>query len=99
MRRVRRAQYWELHITFKYSPRTDLREAVELKGWKYSAIVGDPILGEGAKSYATKHLNKRRYTQQQAVDYIEEWAAFFYAKSFHVVRVKVEDVVYDCVGY
>lgn len=39
--------YYECHITIESANKDKTKQAVEVLGWKFSAIDGDPVLGTG----------------------------------------------------
>ena len=86
--------YYEMHITMLGS-KDILAPMVKKMGWKFSAIDGDPVLGDGIKCYATAWLSPRRISQDEAVltltgtaDILKHWGA-------NVIREKIELVIYD----
>ncbi len=87
---------YECHITIE-SPKTyktTLGILVEALGWKFSAIDGDPTLGDGVKYYATNHYK----ASKNVLDVIEEMnnlAMKLMDSKFKVVRQKVELIIYD----
>lgn len=84
-------QYYECHVTF-------LSDGIEApsnpKGWKFSRIDGDPTLGDGVKSYLTRHY-PARLGHGQVVQHLNQAARSLSAQGYRVLRLKVELVVYD----
>lgn len=87
-------EYYECHVTFKQQPGVDTKAAVQAIGWTYSAIDGDPILGDGVKAYATKHFNKSK-PLQDVKDELDIAAGELRTFGAAVIRKKIELVVYD----
>lgn len=87
-------QYYECHITMIGDPQYVI-PMVEFIGWKFSAINGDPDLGEGIKCYATRQFNGK-YTKEFILDLLNE-AATEISKNeeIQVIRKKIEFVIYD----
>jgi len=85
--------YYECHITMT-GVTSLVKKAVEELGWKYSAIDGDIILGEGVKQYPTMHYNKK-FEQDVVVGFVQSAAHFLRQYDINVLREKVELVVYD----
>lgn len=87
-------QYYECHITMEGKPDT-IKKTVELLGWKFSKIDGDPTLGDGVKCYATRHYNKK-YSLDFIIEVVAETSQeinrFCGAE---ILREKVELVVHD----
>jgi hypothetical protein len=54
--------YYELHITIE-SPPSPLTKphVVNVLGWKYSEFDGDPVLGNGKRSYATTSFGANQH--------------------------------------
>ena len=86
--------YYEVHITMKGDP-AKIEPLVNKIGWKFSAIDGDPILGEGIKCYATMFFSPRRYEQDEVVEIIELVAQNLRSKGINVIREKIELVIWD----
>ena len=84
--------YYECHVTFMADK--DFKEQVEALGWRYSRIDGDPMLGAGVKTYATKHFNAKLHLDV-VVEAVNTAATMLAMKGARVQRVKVEVVVYD----
>ena len=88
-----RKQYYECHVTMEGEAAT-VRPQVELIGWKFSAIDGDPILGRGVKCYATKHFNARM-PENEVVAVLGYAATLLREQGLKVIREKVELVLHD----
>lgn len=87
--------YYELHITFNgYCPVEDKR-CVEKVGWKYSKIDGDPKLGDGVKSYATKHLPSRAGIQGVHLELKTAMWNLALVYGLKPIRAKIELVQFD----
>lgn len=86
-------QYYECHITIE-GDKAAVEQAVAAVGWKFSAIDGDPSLGEGIKCYATMHYNSR-IPVYEIIDTVNSAANNLRSRGIKVVREKVELVVYD----
>lgn len=85
--------YYECHVTMEAHPEY-ARPHVAAEGWKFSAIDGDPSLGRGLKCYATRHYNAK-LPIDRVVELLVAVAAALDAAGCHVVRRKVELVVFD----
>lgn len=86
-------QYYECHITVEGNK--ELAEhCIAAFGWKFSAIDGDPSLGDGVKCYATIHYNNR-VPLVEVIDRVQSAAKKLRNDGLNVVREKVEMVVYD----
>jgi hypothetical protein len=98
--------YYECHITieapnFLGEPRRtavarrSIKEVVEEIGWKFSAIEGDIVMGEGVKLYATHHYNSK-LPADDVVALLKDAAAIIDGRSdAKILRRKVELVIYD----
>lgn len=71
-----------------------IRPEVEKRKWKFSAIDGDPVMGEGVKCYATRLYN-RRYGQERVQGELVAIAEQLAMLGFTVLRRKVEWVIFD----
>jgi len=85
-------KYYECHVTMEGNP-VDIKPDVEALKWKFSAIDGDPTLGDGIKCYATRHFNYKipeslvLSTLQMVADSLES--------THKVTRRKIELVLFD----
>jgi hypothetical protein len=86
-------KYYELHLTMEGDPKV-IRPVVEAFRWKFSAIDGDIVVGDGVKCYATKHYNYR-YSPSEMKDTIIGAASWVEAAGVKVIRRKVELVIFD----
>lgn len=90
---IKNAEYWELHVTMECTGKE--RAMVDaLTGWTYSNITDDPILGPGAKCYATRHFHIKQ-PEQFVVDAVRFASSVLKQAGANVLRRKVERVVYD----
>lgn len=85
--------YYECHVTIKGDPKVE-KDRVESIGWAFSAIDGDPLLGEGVKCYATKHFNKK-FSQEFVAEWVAQASNALIMLGSHVLREKVELVLVD----
>lgn len=84
---------FELHVTL------DLEEDQEdvanniaiLEGWKTSKIDGDPVLGSGIKFYFTKY----EILLRNAEDSLYKIHSILVRNKLKVVRLKIEQIIYD----
>ena len=87
-------KYYECHITMLLKPNTKI-EKQHRGQWKFSQIDGDPVLGDGVKSYLTTFYPEHM-TLEEIVDEMnykaESIRGIYDAK---ILRTKVELVVYD----
>jgi hypothetical protein len=96
--------YYECHVTVKAKfagtrgsgmvEKKTMRGIVEDNGWSFSEITDDPVLGPGAKLYATAHFDtdiKVRKVQKETVAMVDKLKA----GGMHVVRHKIECVILD----
>lgn len=72
----------------------NIRLLVESIGWKFSAIDGDIMLGDGMECYATKHFNAL-LDESYVVELLHVTADDLACCDVKVVRKKVERVIYD----
>ncbi len=95
--------YYECHITIEFNPsmkpacfgsKESVQMVVELKGWKFSNIDGDPVFGKKLLCYATKHFNNN-IAEVDVVKKMKVVAEDIANLGFSVIRQKVELVVYD----
>lgn len=93
-------QYYECHVTLdrpEGSGVEALKEVIEAEGWKFSAIEGDPILGDGVKCYSTIHYSvNRSFASVRGLLYAH--ASALRAHGFTVKREKVELVMWDAIA-
>ena len=76
---------YELHIT--------LTKAVELEGWKSSAIDGDPLLGDGVKHYLTTYTSDEETARKKLWNGL--WELADRGLRLTVLRAKIEHIIYD----
>jgi hypothetical protein len=98
--------YYEIHITMqasiegnpldKRASRDHIKQQVEALKWKFSAIDGDPLLGDGVKVYATMHRKLTASYNKILVD-LENTADALTAGGCEVIRKKIEIVKYDSI--
>lgn len=85
--------YYECHITFIGQDRTTIEQTVRNCGWKFSAIDGDPTLGNKVFEYATKHYPKTKKLEEIILEM--DAVANKLAENSAVLRQKIELIVYD----
>ena len=89
---------YECHVTINQregESRDYIKHSVEATtGWKFSAIDGDPVLGDGVKCYATKHVPVVVGIVEVIVA-VESVAGALREIGLDVIRTKVEFIVYD----
>lgn len=85
--------YYEMHITMK-GDKTLIKKYTEMYGWKFSAIDGDPTLGDGVKCYATFQYNSKYYINE-AIDLLNATAKELKSHNVVILRRKIELVMYD----
>lgn len=85
--------YYECHITM-IGERHIIKPLVEARGWKFSCIDGDPVLGAGLKCYATMLYSKAK-GEQWVKGQLLSVAKTLQACGAKVLRRKVELVIYD----
>lgn len=86
--------YYECHVTMHGDP-THIKRTVEGLGWKYSAIDGDIVLGDGVKCYSTAHFNADKFPKHEVTHFVRLHAEQLKRHDIVVIRQKVEHVVYD----
>lgn len=82
--------YYECHVTYL----DNATDTLNYPGWKPSRIDGDPILGDGVKSYFTKHYSAR-ISMDDMKNELAEVVKFLLTNNKKVLRSKIELVVYD----
>lgn len=86
-------QYYEAHVTMT-GDRNLLEEVIKSVRWKFSAIDGDPNLGEGVKLYATRQYNKK-IGEEMAVQLLKDMAEYLVFCGATILRRKIELVIFD----
>jgi hypothetical protein len=82
---------YECHVTFNKEREEDLKDLAKEFHWKYSAIDGDPVLGNKVFAYLTTH-DKDYDTIYRRMKTVEELACL---QGTLPVRSKIEHIVYD----
>ena len=86
--------YYECHITLALTPK-DMKQAVEsFNGWTYSAINGDPDLGESLFCYATRRASAG-HDLMKVIEVMGRVANGLELCGGVVLRQKVELVMFD----
>ena len=89
--------YYECHITLALTPK-DMKQAVEsFNGWSYSAINGDPDLGESLFCYATRRASAG-FDLMKVIEVMGQVANGLELCGGTVLRQKVELVMFDTKG-
>lgn len=91
--------YYELHITLKcVKDHGTLKSFIEsMKGWHYSCITGDSVLGAASFAYATTHV-KGSVVLERVRNDLAAASHLLVQDGWHVVREKIELVIYDTKG-
>lgn len=90
-------KYYECHLTLEateLSPREEVKQLVEGQRWKFSAIDGDIVMGDGVKLYATRHFNAR-LPEDLVIESLHIFGDILESFNVKVTRRKVELVIYD----
>lgn len=82
---------FECHITCNRADADAVKAVAEYVGWKFSQIDGDPVLGKEVFCYLTTHDNHFITMNER----MEKAAACLQAVNVHVVRKKIELIIYD----
>lgn len=86
---------YETHITLSEEY---VNYPFELKGWKFSKIDGDPILGDGVKCYLTSHdkeYGNAVHKLYNAVVNLQSSCGVDGIFNVRILRVKIEKIVKD----
>jgi hypothetical protein len=94
MERVEKPVLYECHITM-LGDADQIEQVVNGTDWHFSKIDGDPVLGVGVKCYATKNYKKSEMSLDNCVSTMETVAESIKEQHIEVVRMKVEEIVYD----
>ncbi len=86
--------YFECHITMLGDPK-EIEPLVKNTGWKFSAINGDPVLGDGIKCYATMLFSSLLKDDSYCLNQLISTAVALEGLGVKVLRRKVERVIYD----
>jgi hypothetical protein len=86
-------QYYECHVTMVGDPAI-IKPFVEAAKWKFSAIDGDPDLGDGVKCYATTQFNAR-YNEGMIHGLLCDMGLYLEDQGVNVIRRKIEAVIHD----
>ena len=85
--------YYETHVTFEGDNAMG-ESVVNLMGWRYSRIDGDPVVGEGVRQYATKHFNLRQH-EEHIWEEMTQVKHNLEVRGLKVTRMKIEKVLRD----
>lgn len=80
---------YEAHITFPNSLRRKVKR--HAGDWKFSRMLGDPVLGRGKYCYLTTYADDQYYLR----GLMEATAATLTRKGIRPLRLKIEEEVYD----
>lgn len=84
--------YFECHITFTKPKDT---APLKIEHWKFTSIDGDPVLGDGIKSYYTRQYNGNTDVKEIVKTMDALIPIINKEKDHKVLRTKVELVLYD----
>lgn len=89
-------EYYECHVTFSGDGRDEStwEQFVKDNKWKFSVLVGDPLLGPGPRMYATTHFNIRHSLTGVWLK-VQDLRKALEAAGATVTRCKIEGILKD----